>query len=439
MAAHAVDPEAQHVTLREHTLGLGGGDHRGLQRLRQLEEQLGTALFQREGRQVRPTPQARRLLHSLQQAFELIGEACDELRDPGSQAQLRIAVTVELAQKWLVGRLADFAERHPQITLHLHEQPLEASLPGAEIDLAITYGTGPEDASAYFVRPLPTLQFFPVCSPGLFNQLPLKHPRDLARHCLLHDDQDGKTWTAWLTTHAGDIQPARHLYLGHAGLTMEAAARGQGVAIGDNLTSAEDLASGMEKLLIDEKPDLVVWQSGTIDAMRRIEPDDFRTALEQGVETLQKGGADVILMNMQYSPRTDIMVALGPYADNMRFVAQQHEIPLFDRLAIMRHWSDTGAFDLYAALVLELLTRSRSQASGGSSGTPGGTRLRPGLGLAARGQVQVVGPLGAFVTAGLTGFVSGVRYVSEGPETQVLFRPHRLPWHLGFGLSVAWR
>jgi hypothetical protein len=113
--------------------------------------------------------------------------------------------------------------------------------------------------------------------------------------------------------------------------------------------STEDLAKGMGKLLIDEKPDLVIWQTGTIDAMRRVEPDDFRTALEEGVETLLKGGADVILMNMQYSPRTDIMVALGPYADNMRVVAQQHEIPLFDRLAIMRHWSDTGAFDLYAA------------------------------------------------------------------------------------------
>ena len=82
-------------------------------------------------------------------------------------------------------------------------------------------------------------------------------------------------------------------------------------------------------------------------------PDGPRSAyparLEEGVETLHKGGADVILMNMQYSPRTDIMIALGPYADNMRVVAQQHEIPLFDRLAIMRHWSDTGAFDLYAA------------------------------------------------------------------------------------------
>jgi lysophospholipase L1-like esterase len=113
--------------------------------------------------------------------------------------------------------------------------------------------------------------------------------------------------------------------------------------------TTEDLAKGMEKMLTDEKPDLVIWQTGTLDAIRRIDPDEFRAALEDGVETLHKGGADVILMNMQYSPRTDIMVSLGPYADSMRVVAQQHEIPLFDRLAIMRNWSDTGAFDLYAA------------------------------------------------------------------------------------------
>ncbi len=113
--------------------------------------------------------------------------------------------------------------------------------------------------------------------------------------------------------------------------------------------SAHDLAQGMGKLMIDEKPDLVIWQVGTIDAIRRIDHDEFLAALDEGVETLQKAGADVILMNMQYSPRTDFMVTLGPYADAMRFVAQQHEIPLFDRLAVMRHWSDTGEFDLYAA------------------------------------------------------------------------------------------
>ena len=89
--------------------------------------------------------------------------------------------------------------------------------------------------------------------------------------------------------------------------------------------TADNLAKGMPKLLVDEKPDLVIWQTGTLDAIRKIEPDDFRTALEEGVETLHRGGADIILMNMQYSPRTETMVALGPYADTMRVVAQQYE------------------------------------------------------------------------------------------------------------------
>jgi lysophospholipase L1-like esterase len=113
--------------------------------------------------------------------------------------------------------------------------------------------------------------------------------------------------------------------------------------------TAEDLAQGMAKLLVDEKPDLVIWQTGTIDAMRRIDADSFRSALEDGVAKLHKGGADVILMNQQYSPRTETIIALGPYAETMRFVSREREVPLFDRLAIMRHWSETGAFDLYAA------------------------------------------------------------------------------------------
>ncbi|WP_422415144.1 MULTISPECIES: LysR substrate-binding domain-containing protein [unclassified Pseudomonas] len=212
--------------------------------IRQLEEQLGVELFVREGRQVRLTSEAGRLLQHLQQAFELIGKACDELRDPASQAVLRLAVTAELAQKWLVARLADFSSRYPHITLHLHEQPIDAGAPAADVDIAITYGTSPLDASTHFVRPLPLLQFFPVCSPGLFNLGGLKRPRDLVRHCLLHDDQDGKTWTAWLATHAEDAQPGRQLYFPHAALALEAAALGQGVAMGDNLTCQADLVSG---------------------------------------------------------------------------------------------------------------------------------------------------------------------------------------------------
>jgi hypothetical protein len=113
--------------------------------------------------------------------------------------------------------------------------------------------------------------------------------------------------------------------------------------------TADSMRRNMKDLLVDEKPNLVIWQTGTVDAIRRVELDEFRAALEDGVATLRAGGADVILMNMQYSPRTESMIAVGPYVDEMRAVAQQRDIPLFDRFAIMRYWSDEGAFDFYAA------------------------------------------------------------------------------------------
>ncbi len=113
--------------------------------------------------------------------------------------------------------------------------------------------------------------------------------------------------------------------------------------------TADGMRRNMKDLLVDEKPNLVIWQTGTVDAIRRVELDEFRAALEDGVATLHAGGADVILMNMQYSPRTESMIAVGPYVDEMRAVAQQRDIPLFDRFAIMRYWSDEGAFDFYAA------------------------------------------------------------------------------------------
>jgi len=101
--------------------------------------------------------------------------------------------------------------------------------------------------------------------------------------------------------------------------------------------------------LADQKPNLVVWQTGTYDAVRGTDPEQFRAAVSDGVEKLQSGGVDVVLMNMQYSPRTDSIVAIGAYADGMRWVAREREVPVFDRLAIMRHWYDSGQFDLYAA------------------------------------------------------------------------------------------
>jgi hypothetical protein len=113
-------------------------------------------------------------------------------------------------------------------------------------------------------------------------------------------------------------------------------------------TTAE-MAAGLPKILSDDRPDLLIWQAGTVDALRGVEPDDFRISLDQGLNTIAATGADVIVMNMQYSPRTESMLSVTPFADVMRWVAEQRGIVLFDRLAIMHYWSDEGTFDLYAA------------------------------------------------------------------------------------------
>jgi hypothetical protein len=108
---------------------------------------------------------------------------------------------------------------------------------------------------------------------------------------------------------------------------------------------AAALALDLEKV----KPDLLVWQTGTVDAMEGADTDEFSQALEKGIGAAKAAGAETVLVNAQYSPRTESMIALGNYAEIMRWVAVQHEMPLFDRFAIMKLWADFGTFDFFSA------------------------------------------------------------------------------------------
>jgi lysophospholipase L1-like esterase len=110
-----------------------------------------------------------------------------------------------------------------------------------------------------------------------------------------------------------------------------------------------DMAADLEKILSEDKPALVIWQAGTADALSGVEPEDFRSSLDDGIDMIQQADADVILVNMQYSPRTESMLDVSTYADIMRWEAQQRGALLFDRLGIMRYWNDIGTFDLYTA------------------------------------------------------------------------------------------
>jgi len=113
--------------------------------------------------------------------------------------------------------------------------------------------------------------------------------------------------------------------------------------------TAAEMVKGLPASLDSAKPALLVWQTGTVDAMLGIDPDQFSQALDKGVKMARSAGADVILINAQYSPRTESMIALGTYVEDMRWVALQQEVPLFDRFSIMKLWGELGTFDLNSA------------------------------------------------------------------------------------------
>lgn len=113
--------------------------------------------------------------------------------------------------------------------------------------------------------------------------------------------------------------------------------------------TAVQMVDALADDLKSAKPNLIVWQTGTVDAVRGADPELFNQALDRGIAVAKAHGADMILINAQYSPRTESMIALATYAEIMRWVAVQHEIPMLDRFAIMKLWSDLGTFDLYSA------------------------------------------------------------------------------------------
>jgi hypothetical protein len=113
--------------------------------------------------------------------------------------------------------------------------------------------------------------------------------------------------------------------------------------------TAEAMLKTLKAELTAAKPALMIWQTGTVDAMQGVDPDQFSATLVQGIVMARAAGADVILINPQYSPRTESMIALATYTSDMRWVAVQHDVPLFDRFEIMKVWADLGTFDLSAA------------------------------------------------------------------------------------------
>lgn len=94
------------------------------------------------------------------------------------------------------------------------------------------------------------------------------------------------------------------------------------------------------------KPNLVIWETGTVDAVRATAIDEFTTALEDGISALRAREAAIMLVDMQYNPTLGSVIDFDPYLEALQHAADLDDVYLFDRYDIMRYWSDNGRFDL---------------------------------------------------------------------------------------------
>ncbi len=203
--------------------------------IKALEAELGTTLFLRGTRHVELTPTGAGLLRSVEPLLAQLDSTVRQIRSSQGRQPVGVATFASFASLWLLPRLADFQNRHPESDIRIAASEQMASLDEPQIDLALRYchpDQAPQGSTMMFGEVLT-----PVVSPALMQRQPLRRVADLARHTLLEEDDNRSstaylTWRHWLRENdKAALQPRGWVYLNFTYQQVQAALAGQGVAL----------------------------------------------------------------------------------------------------------------------------------------------------------------------------------------------------------------
>lgn len=141
-ALRAFAAVAEHGTLSQAARVLNVTHPAIAQQVRTLEEALGLRLLVRQGRGMMLTPEGARLAAALSDGFGTIATAVASLRADQTDRPVRVSLTAGFAAQWLMPRLRDFWDQHPDIGVSLHPDARLVDLRAEGVDLAIRYGDG---------------------------------------------------------------------------------------------------------------------------------------------------------------------------------------------------------------------------------------------------------------------------------------------------------
>jgi LysR family transcriptional regulator, glycine cleavage system transcriptional activator len=208
-----------------------------------VEQRVGRDLFERHPRKIALTADGEALLGAVTTAFSIIQRAIAQLSGNQSPERLVISVDPDFAGLWLVPKLADFYTIAPNALVEiLAEKGTPASF-DPRADCAIHYteaGLQIENGEVLFRSSL-----FPVYAPNLLQGPPLRTPEDLRHHALLHD-RSRTEWQECVQRYgiAAEVDVRCGSVFSETTYCLDAAVRGQGVAMGDDFLAGLYLSEG---------------------------------------------------------------------------------------------------------------------------------------------------------------------------------------------------
>ena len=213
--------------------------------IKRLEDEIGLKLFVRKNRTLALTPAAKDYLPGVRAAFQDLRLATERLMRRDDDHVLSVSTLASLAAKWLLPRLSGFQREHPEIDVRLTTSTALVDFVRDDVDAAIRFGRGPWPGLR--ADRLMTGELLPVCSPALASSdKPLRTPKDLTRHVLLHSDGFQDDWRLWLTAAGVEVDLSKNhaLTFDLSFMTIQAAIDGLGIAISRRSFVENDIAAG---------------------------------------------------------------------------------------------------------------------------------------------------------------------------------------------------
>ncbi len=161
--------------------------------VKELEQTVGAQLFRRTGREVVLTRAGKRLATDVAVELENIRQIIMRAVSAGNMnSTLRIAILPTFATLWLIPRLPDFFEKHPELEISFSTRLEPFDLVSEQFDLAIHFGQ--ENWPNTEMRKFFSERMIPVASPAFVKQHNIKSFADACQAPLIHTSSRPSAW-----------------------------------------------------------------------------------------------------------------------------------------------------------------------------------------------------------------------------------------------------